>query len=129
VAGYDGEHLVCLAGLHGDDPHDVHDALPDALDDCGVVIPESGPAAAMVTLNDLARMHVDGLAGPLWVLQQVEDVAIQADHADSVLASPLGRLHCITDEWGAGWGRSVEELTALVREACEEQLRYGSLAA
>lgn len=31
VAGYDGEHLVSLAGLHGDDPHDVRDALPGAL--------------------------------------------------------------------------------------------------
>jgi hypothetical protein len=30
VAGYDGEHLAYLAGLHGDDPHEVRDALPAA---------------------------------------------------------------------------------------------------
>src|SRR5277367_1711761 len=36
VAGYDGECLVSLAGLHGDDPHDVRDGLPGALLDCGV---------------------------------------------------------------------------------------------
>ena len=30
VAGYDGESLVQLAGLHGDDPFDVRDALPSA---------------------------------------------------------------------------------------------------
>ena len=39
VAGYDGECLVSLAGLHGDDPHDVRDVLPGALLDCGVTIP------------------------------------------------------------------------------------------
>jgi hypothetical protein len=41
VAGYDGEHLVHLAGLHGDDPCDVRDALPDALRDCGIELPAS----------------------------------------------------------------------------------------
>ena len=41
VAGYDGEHLVYLAGLHGDDPYDVRDALPDALRDCGIELPVS----------------------------------------------------------------------------------------
>ena len=48
VAGHDGERLICLAGLHGDDPHDVHDALPGALQDCGVPWPESDVAAATV---------------------------------------------------------------------------------
>jgi hypothetical protein len=74
VAGYDGEHLVHLAGLHGDDPHDVRDALPAALLDCGVAMPESDLAAATVVFTHLARMHVDGLAGPQWVGQKTEEV-------------------------------------------------------
>ncbi len=41
---------------------------------------------------------------------------------------PLGRLYCIADEWGEGWGRSVEQLTALVFQACEEQLHNGTVA-
>jgi hypothetical protein len=43
VAGYDGESLVLLAGLHGDDPFDVRDALSGALRDCGVAVPGSIP--------------------------------------------------------------------------------------
>jgi hypothetical protein len=136
VAGYDGEHLVHLAGLHGDDPHDVHDALPDALRDCGVAISESDAAAAIVMFMDLARMHLDGLAGPLWLCQKVDEVLNASGYSEDVLALPLGSLYCIADEWDEGWGRpadqptsrAAEQLTALVREACEEQLRYGSVA-
>jgi len=128
VAGYDGEHLVSLAGLHGDDPHDVHDALPDALLDCGVAIPNSDVAAASLSFTHLARMHVDGLAAAKWVGQKVEEVLIRSGYARDVIDLPLGRLYDIADEWGAGWGRTDQELAAIVREACEEQLRNGSVA-
>jgi hypothetical protein len=128
VAGYDGEYLVHLAGLHGDDPHDVHDALPDALRDCGVEIPGSDVAAATVTFIDLARMHLNGQAGPLWVAQKVDEVLSRSGYLASVMDLPLGSLYCIADEWGEGWGRPVEQLAALVREACEEQLRNGTVA-
>jgi hypothetical protein len=129
VAGYDGECLVSLAGLHGDDPHDVRDALPGALLDCGVAIPNSDMAAAFVSFTHLARMHVDGLAGPKWVGQKVEEVLVKSGYAQEVIDLPLGRLYYIADEWGAGWGRTDQELAAIVREACEEQLRNGSVAA
>jgi hypothetical protein len=128
VAGYDGEHLVHLAGLHGDDPHDVRDALPDALCDCGAPIPESDVAAATVTFMNLARMHLGGMAGPLWVCQKVDEVFNASGYSEDVLGLPLGGLYCIADEWGEGWGRPVGQLTALVRESCEEQLRNGSVA-
>jgi hypothetical protein len=36
VDDYDGQKLAELAGLHGDDPHDVRNLLPDALIECGV---------------------------------------------------------------------------------------------
>ena len=106
----------------------MHDVLPDALRDCGVAISESDAAAAIVMFMDLARMHLDGLAGPLWVCQKVDEVLNASGYSEDVLGLPLGRLYCIADEWDEGWGRPVEQLTALVREACEEQLRYGSVA-
>jgi hypothetical protein len=80
AAGYDGEHLVQLAGLHGDDPLRCPRCTARRLAVCGV-------------------------------------------------AMPLGRLFDITDEWGAGWGRSEERLAAVVRDACERQLRDGSVDA
>jgi hypothetical protein len=46
----------------------------------------------------------------------------------SVIDLPLGGLFGVDDEWGAGWGRSIEQLAEVVRDACEEQLRAGSAA-
>lgn len=128
TAGRDGEHLVYLAGLHGDDPQDVRDALPDALQDCGVTMPDSDVAAATVVFLQIARMHVSGLAGAQWIGQKVEEVLIRSGYPESIIAMPLGRLYYIADEWSAGWGRTDEQLAEIVREACEEQLRNGSVA-
>ena len=61
AAGHDGEALIYLAGLHGDDPAEVHDALPEALRDCGVELPDPGAGAAAVAFTDLARREVSGL--------------------------------------------------------------------
>ena len=74
-------------------------------------------------------MHVNGLAGPKWVGQKVEEVLIRSGYAREVIDLPLGRLYYIADEWGAGWGRTDQELAAIVREACDEQLRNGSVTA
>jgi hypothetical protein len=41
---------------------------------------------------------------------------------------PLVAVYTLDDEWGQGWGRSVEQLTGVVREACEEQLSKGTPA-
>ena len=71
VGGYDGEHLVHLAGLHGDDPREVRDALPSALRDCGVQMPESDVAAAEIVFTQLARMHLEGEAEAIRVLRTV----------------------------------------------------------
>lgn len=127
VAGYDGEHLAHLAGRHGDDPHDVRDALPDALLDCGVEMPDSDLAAATVVFTQLARMHVEGQVGPQWVGQETEEVLIRSGYPEGIIALPLGRLCFIADEWDAGWGRTSEELARIVRDACEEQLRKGTM--
>jgi hypothetical protein len=74
-------------------------------------------------------MHIDGQAGPEWVGQKVEEVLIRSGYAREIVDLPLGRLYYIADEWGAGWGRTNEELAAIVREASKEQLRNGSVDA
>lgn len=53
----------------------------------------------------------------------VEEIVVRADYSPEVIDLPLGRLYGVDDEWGAGWGRAVEELRAAVRAACAEQLR------
>jgi hypothetical protein len=40
---------------------------------------------------------------------------------------PLAGLYRVDDEWD-GWGRPVEELAAVVHEACKQQLRNSSAA-
>jgi hypothetical protein len=40
VAGYDGAALAELAGLSGNDAHDVRDLLDAALIECGVAAPD-----------------------------------------------------------------------------------------
>jgi hypothetical protein len=128
VGGHDGPALAYLAGLHGDDPREVHDALPEALMDCGVEMPDSDVAVADVAFTHAARLYADGLAGPQWVLNQVWLIVVRCGYSESVIDLPLGGLFGVDDEWGAGWGRSIEELAEVVREACKEQLRAGSTA-
>jgi|ERR1700722_801410 len=127
VGGQDGEALVYLAGLHGDDPREIHDALPDALRDCGVEIPDSDLAAATVVFTHDAHLYVDGLVGPEWLLDRVDRIVARSGYSASVMDLPLGGLFGVGDERGAGWGRSKEDLAQVVREACEEQLCNGSI--
>lgn len=128
VGGHDGEALVYLAGLHDDDPREVHDALPGALRDCGVEMPGSDVAAATVIFTHAARLHVAGRAGPEWVSCQAGLIIASSEYRESVMDLPLGGLFGVDDEWGAGWGRSIEELARVVREVCEEQLRSSPAA-
>jgi hypothetical protein len=122
TAGHDGEALVSLAGLHGDNRYDVLDALPGALKDCGIQVPASIVAAASVAFADLARTCLDGRIEPLTVVQLVDRILRESGHHDGVLDLPLAAVYTLDDEWGQGWGRPAEQLTAVVREACEEQL-------
>ena len=128
VAGYDGQHLVHLAGLHGDDPREVRDALPAALRDCGADLPESDEAAATIMYAQLARMFLDGALGAQAVGHIASSVLSWTGYPNSIRALPLGRLLYIDDEWGSNWGRTYEELAEVVREACGEQLRIGPVA-
>jgi len=126
LAGHDGDALAYLAGLHGDDPCDVHDALPAALGDCGATLPDSDTAAAMVAFTHVARMHMEGLASAYWVAQKVDEILWRTGYARSAFELPLGQIYPVADEWGDGWGRTNDQLAAVIREACQEQLRRAS---
>lgn len=128
AAGHDGETLRTLAGLSAtDDPRDIRDILPGALADCKVTIPGSDSAAAQLAFTNLARMCADGHAGERWVLDKVCEIAARSDYANSVLSLPLGQIFGLDDEWGAGWGRTEQELRAEVRKACAAQLASSRL--
>ncbi len=128
AAGNDGEALRTLAGLSAaDDPRDIRDILPGALADCGVTIPDSDSAAAQLAFTNLARMCADGRASEQWILDKVSEIAARSDYADSVLGLPLGQIFGLADEWGAGWGRTEQELRAEIRTACAAQLATSRL--
>ena len=126
AAGYDGQALAELAGLHGDDPHDVRDLLPAALAECGASAPEDPSqdherAAAMVAFTAIARLQATGRASERWVVDK--GIQIAEPYFDrTIISLPLGQLYALNDEWGAGWGRTDEQLREAVRQACAQQL-------
>lgn len=122
VNGYDGHALRTLASFSGTDPYEVHDTLPDALADCATPIPDSDSAAAQVAFTKLARMHADGIAGERWIVDKVDEILARSGYANSVIGLPLGQLYGLSDEWGAGWGRTAHQLRATVQQACTAQL-------
>jgi hypothetical protein len=124
--GHDGRALAELAGLHGDDPHDVRDLLPEALAECGAGVMPSDEAAALTAFTALAQLQTDGLARERWIVDKVTEVVARTDYSTTVTDLPLGSLFGLDDEWGAGWGRSDAELAARVREACAEQLQLAA---
>jgi len=126
AGGYDGAALAELAGLHGDDPHEVRDLLTAALTDCGVAIPTADVAAAMEAFTSLAQLRIDGKASERWIVDKVGEILARSGYPDSVIALPLGRLYGLDDEWGAGWGRTVDELRTVTRQACADQLHLAA---
>jgi hypothetical protein len=124
--GHDGAALVQLAGLHGDDPHEVRDLLPAALADCGVTPPATDTAAAMEAFARLARLHAQGKADERWVVIKVNEILARCQYASDVVALPLGQLHGLDDECGTGWGRTKAQLRDEVHDACQEQMRLAA---
>lgn len=122
AGGYDGEALRMLAGFSGIDPSEVHEALPDALADCGTSIPDSDSAAAQIAFTHLARIHAEGKAGERWIADKVDEIVERSGYAASVISLPLGQLYGLADEWKGGWGRTEQQLTAEVQDACAAQL-------
>jgi hypothetical protein len=128
VQGYDGDALRTLAGLSGTNPHDVHDVLPAALADCAARIPGSDAAAAQVAFVKLARMHADNRATESWVLDKVREIVARSGYASSVIELPLGQIFDLSDEWGAGWGRTEQQLELEIQDACRTQLAASKAA-
>jgi hypothetical protein len=121
--GHDGAALVELAGLHGDDPREVHDLLPAALADCRTAVPTTDADAATEVFVDLAHAYADGEITDRWLVDKVAQVLARSGYANEVIELPLGQLYGLDDEWGSGWGRSDTELRAVISRACQDQLR------
>ncbi|MFD5178721.1 hypothetical protein ACFWM1_23140 [Nocardia sp. NPDC058379] len=126
VDGHDGASLRELAGLGGTEIHEIRDILPAALADCGTAVPDSAAAAAQVAFTDLARMHADGRASELWVLNKVYEIILRSDYDGGVVELPLGRIADLADEWEAGWGRPRDQLEREIQQACRAQLASAS---
>jgi hypothetical protein len=126
AGAHDGPALVDLAGLHGDDLHEVRDLLPAALADCGAAAPTADAAAAMVAFTNLAQLFVADKAHERWIVDTVSEIVARSGYADSVIVLPLGQLYGTDDEWEAGWGRTDAELRAATRQACLDQLRLAA---
>lgn len=67
-------------------------------------------------------MQVEGRAGERWVVDKVLEI-VEPDFPEELTSLPLARIWTLDDEWGAGWGRTDDELCAEVRKACAQQLR------
>jgi hypothetical protein len=77
----------------------------------------------MVAFTAIARLQVSGRAGERWVIDKVAEIAMAGPYfTESIPSLPLGQVAALDDEWGAGWGRTDEQLRAIVRQACIEQL-------
>lgn len=127
----DGQGLRELAGLHGDDPHDVRDVLPRALSDAGVSLPEPVSDAEQLAFREgsieviyrwIAETFIAGRAGPRWVVDKVCEVVVNNSYDDVSMAGPMGVLWQIDDEWDMGWGRGNDELVREISSACMAQI-------
>jgi hypothetical protein len=122
ASGHDGLALAELASLNGRDPVEVREALPDALRDIGIHIPDEDEAAAKVALDELARMHLDPRANWRWLVQQVDALVIETHFSEAVLRQPLGALWAYAEAIGQNWGPSNDEIAAETQRLCREQL-------
>lgn len=118
VDGHDGDDLRTLAGLSGQDAHEVRAVLPGALAECGTAVL---PNANGALLAWVARKQVQLGWGEEWVLDKVFEVLVDVDDLDPVWAMPLARLYKLSFYWDQG-GMSREQIRVEVRKACAEQL-------
>jgi hypothetical protein len=118
--GHDGDALRTLAGLSGRDSHDVHDVVADALAECGAPLTGDLVSAVGVVFTETARGYVP--EADRAVLGVVDRVLYLSDFPDAVWELPLAGLYTLLEEWDYDWGRPRDEIRALVREACAEQL-------
>ena len=95
----------------------MRDLLPAVLSELNVAIPGSAVASATLIFSHLAQLRLRGLASEYWVVQKAEEIITNTGCPSEIIALPLGQLCGLTNEWGAGWGRTRDALTATVRVA------------
>ena len=132
VQGYDGPALRELAGLDGSDPIAVRELLPAALGETGVPGPSDADvddvcrservARLDIVYRDVAQLCLDGRASERWVGDKVAEIVSDELYSEEATVPPLGELFSLDDEWGAGWGRTDQELAHEVRRACRRQV-------
>lgn len=122
VDGVNGPAVCRLAGLPGNDPFEVRDALAEALDELGVV-PPTLAAACKLAFTDRASRCLRGEIDEHQLVCWIESVYISFGYADVVLMEPLGSTYGVDDEWVGGWGRSEQQLREAVRASCADQLQ------
>lgn len=122
VQGNDGDALVELAGLSGEDTRTVRDLLPAALAEAGVPDLTSTQAEAKVAFDHIASLHLDGLASWGWVIDVVRETISQSGYAFELFDEPLSAVYGLDEELEGHWGRSEAEAGKAVHAACEEQL-------
>lgn len=91
--GLNGEALATLAGLHGDDPRDVRDVLPDALAEAGAPVPSLDWGSVEVAYDFIARRCLDGSESERWVAQKVEELFVNSNYRNEFLEAPLGAVY------------------------------------
>jgi hypothetical protein len=62
-------------------------------------MPDSDLAAAAAVFTHVARLHMNGLVGPLWVTQEVSRIVDGASDSAGMVHLPLGRLYNLDWEW------------------------------
>ncbi|MFI0446652.1 hypothetical protein [Actinomadura sp. 6N118] len=126
--GLDGEALRTLAGMDGSDTREVRDILPAALIDARSPVPDDLHIAVNDVYDDLASRYLAGETDTGWLITEVEQLMVSSHWDDAFHDPPLGSLYRLYDEWVDGWGRPRDELAALVRQACMEQVGQASAA-
>jgi hypothetical protein len=110
----------------------VRELLPAALGDAGVTGPSDADVEDVrrsekvawldIVYRDVAQLCLDGRANERWVVDRVAEIVSDHLYSEDVTAPPLGELRGMDDEWGAGWGRTDQELTTEVQRACRRQV-------
>jgi hypothetical protein len=80
----------------------------------------------MEAFTNLAQLCIDGKAAERWIVDKVSEILARTSYPDSFIALPLGQIYGLDDEWGAGWGRTADELRTITRQACVDQLRLAA---
>jgi len=76
----------------------------------------------MVAFTAIARLQASGRASERWVVGKVVQLT-RPSFPGPITSLPLGQLFSLDDQWGAGWGRTDEQLRETVRQACAQQLK------